>query len=145
MWRGVCGEGEVCVGGCVKGVKAAQTEGQSCISPCLGLQPHTWTIHTDNSLMKLTWHSLHSHPQLPTLLQTSSRHVSDTLHGPPTPHTTTLHLIFLSPLPHKLIPSRSCDTLLTASNSHIYPIRPCILGKSHSLKVIIHSDNPLFE
>jgi len=27
----------------------------------------------------------------------------------------------------------------------IYPIRPCILGNSHGLKVIIHSDNPLVE
>jgi len=43
-----------------------------------------------------------------------------------------------------------CWTLVTSMHIAliyvaIYPIRPCILGNSHGLKVIIHSDNPLIE
>jgi len=70
-WRGVCGE--VCVKGCVKGAKAVRTERQSLIQ-VLDYTMHLDHTHRSNSQMKLTWHSLHSHPQLPTLLQTSSRH-----------------------------------------------------------------------
>ena len=56
---------------------------------------------------------------------------------PQSPHLTSFH----SSHSHLYMKTH----FLFKLNTYIYPIRPCILGNSHGLKVIIHSDNPLFE
>ena len=82
----VCGE--KCVEGCVMGVKAVQTEGQSLVQVLdynHTLGPYTQTKQSDETHLALS-------AQPPSASHTPANKqqtLSDTLHGPPTPHTTT--------------------------------------------------------
>ena len=95
--------GEKCVEGCVMGVKAVQTEGQSLVQVLdynHTLGPYTQTKQSDETHLALS-------AQPPSASHTPANKqqtVGDFSHPPS--HTTHyhLHLIFLPPLPHNLIP-----------------------------------------